>query len=518
MNQVCGGFGSLGCKAPFTGSGENGAESFLEAYHAACLQAGIEQSITGVPQGEQTIVEQQPVDLAEAARAYAAYSQAMQAAAEQASVAQAVAAATASANPTDTGDVPIDPDSAWHMSREAEKRAKEKEAERDYGPAKGKGKQKGKTQNRANPYDEEEWICSHCDFSNRPDNRFCGGCSATKSPKVAFPKPMGGRSAEADGGGQSVSDALFGGGKKKDAQQESGWTEPEKKADWTAAPLESQIELPDPDDLSIAEVLFAGRPPYQPAMPLVPLVTDQKWEEPFQEPSSMFSSPPVNAEPKPTTLTDVLFRGRAPNNPADDPMKAAASQAPQKTELKDVLFGGKKPTEKKPVEDAANLSSMMALQASMAAAAQATMPLPLPMEGPVDEYGQLTPSAVAILAAQYAATAPEQPDGKWMCTCGFLNGANNKVCGGKGPVGCKTERALGIVPQQRALQAAIDSDQDWICPCGFVNKAKNLKCGGLGAMGCKQMRPDLDTMEALAAQQQILAAVTQAQIQASGIG
>eukprot|EP00931_Biecheleriopsis_adriatica_P054209 TRINITY_DN3187_c0_g1_i1.p1 TRINITY_DN3187_c0_g1~~TRINITY_DN3187_c0_g1_i1.p1 ORF type:complete len:293 (+),score=44.72 TRINITY_DN3187_c0_g1_i1:55-933(+) len=57
--------------------------------------------------------------------------------------------------------------------------------------------------------------------------------------------------------------------------------------------------------------------------------------------------------------------------------------------------------------------------------------------------------------------------GEWQCPCGFTNKAVNEVCGGNGPMGCK-------------------SPKEWYCgKCGFMNKAMNEVCGGSGSLGCK---------------------------------
>jgi len=52
-------------------------------------------------------------------------------------------------------------------------------------------------------------------------------------------------------------------------------------------------------------------------------------------------------------------------------------------------------------------------------------------------------------AAPSGRRASGAPD--WLCSCGFINRANNEVCGGKGPMGCKLARSeveVGVEPQE----------------------------------------------------------------------
>lgn len=61
---------------------------------------------------------------------------------------------------------------------------------------------------------------------------------------------------------------------------------------------------------------------------------------------------------------------------------------------------------------------------------------------------------------------------EWVCgLCNFGNRPGNVVCGGNGPLGCKS----------------------WVCKsCGFTNKgeANNQVCGGNGRLGCKAPAPN----------------------------
>lgn len=73
----------------------------------------------------------------------------------------------------------------------------------------------------------------------------------------------------------------------------------------------------------------------------------------------------------------------------------------------------------------------------------------------------------------------------WKCACGFTNRDTNDICGGKGPMGCKTPKesaSLGTPGQQ------------WRCACGWKNRPQNHICGGAtGSMGCKAPRPADET-------------------------
>jgi len=129
---------------------------------------------------------------------------------------------------------------------------------------------------------------------------------------------------------------------------------------------------------------------------------------------------------------------------------------------------------------------------------------------------------------QNFSAARQQP---WECACGFSNKPLNQVCGGTGPMGCKSPKpgsegqqkgagklalgAYGLMatgaaeessygPQRRAKSSvtvyaspyakggaaavtgtvkAIEPGE-WLCRCGFRNKATNTQCGGTGNMGC----------------------------------
>lgn len=80
---------------------------------------------------------------------------------------------------------------------------------------------------------------------------------------------------------------------------------------------------------------------------------------------------------------------------------------------------------------------------------------------------------------------------QWACSsCGFNNRPSNEVCGGAGPLGCKTPKAAlggdvegGSGSFAGLLQMGVG---DWFCNCGFRNRASNDVCGGFsGTMGCK---------------------------------
>jgi len=100
--------------------------------------------------------------------------------------------------------------------------------------------------------------------------------------------------------------------------------------------------------------------------------------------------------------------------------------------------------------------------------------------------------------------------GEWACNaCGFANRAANDVCGGNGPMGCKTPRGGmsgkggkgGKMPMMMAqpVQSAFmqlfgkgggGAGGSWQCgQCGFSNKPQNEVCGGNGPMGCKAPAP-----------------------------
>eukprot|EP00928_Gymnodinium_smaydae_P072760 TRINITY_DN56058_c0_g1_i1.p1 TRINITY_DN56058_c0_g1~~TRINITY_DN56058_c0_g1_i1.p1 ORF type:complete len:328 (-),score=29.78 TRINITY_DN56058_c0_g1_i1:92-976(-) len=75
-------------------------------------------------------------------------------------------------------------------------------------------------------------------------------------------------------------------------------------------------------------------------------------------------------------------------------------------------------------------------------------------------------------------------DGRWTCECGFVNRSSNDMCGGAGPMGCKKTRSL-------ATSAAPNRNDLWVCKdCGFKNRSTNTVCGGAGPMGCKKEAPD----------------------------
>ncbi|CAJ1329261.1 unnamed protein product [Effrenium voratum] len=86
------------------------------------------------------------------------------------------------------------------------------------------------------------------------------------------------------------------------------------------------------------------------------------------------------------------------------------------------------------------------------------------------------------------------------CTsCGFRNKSTNEICGGNGPLGCKASKAtgraaspaldfnnlllaqMGLAPMPTQAPTA----GFWTCSCGFRNKATNHLCGGNGPLGCK---------------------------------
>lgn len=134
--------------------------------------------------------------------------------------------------------------------------------------------------------------------------------------------------------------------------------------------------------------------------------------------------------------------------------------------------------------------------------------------------------------------------GQWTCQCGFRNRDMNQVCGGNGPMGCKTPKpqgagaaGLGAVPAFQAMPSvsyapvrqgkggmvarttpygfggkglhplqsfdfglglpgvalgatpgvpsANKAFAVWTCRCGFSNRASNMVCGGGGNLGCK---------------------------------
>mmetsp|Transcript_23531 Transcript_23531/g.44391 ORF Transcript_23531/g.44391 Transcript_23531/m.44391 type:complete len:337 (-) Transcript_23531:48-1058(-) len=80
----------------------------------------------------------------------------------------------------------------------------------------------------------------------------------------------------------------------------------------------------------------------------------------------------------------------------------------------------------------------------------------------------------------------------WECACGFKNKPSNQVCGGLGPLGCKTPRPEGgMAPSWNfGSVAAVQGAQEWVCSvCGFRNKGMNKLCGGTGPMGCKTPKP-----------------------------
>lgn len=86
-------------------------------------------------------------------------------------------------------------------------------------------------------------------------------------------------------------------------------------------------------------------------------------------------------------------------------------------------------------------------------------------------------------ALRLAASAQWLP---WFCTCGFRNLATHEVCGGGGPMGCKTpwssQPGNGLASTQPRVE--------WMCDCGWRNRAVNEICGGgRDKMGCKAPRP-----------------------------
>jgi len=102
----------------------------------------------------------------------------------------------------------------------------------------------------------------------------------------------------------------------------------------------------------------------------------------------------------------------------------------------------------------------------------------------------------------------------WQCICGFSNKPQNQVCGGTGPMGCKSPKpgaeghlgAESYGPQRTARKGGtmfaspyakggamttspggtvkVMQPGEWACRCGFSNKANNTQCGGNGPMGC----------------------------------
>lgn len=127
----------------------------------------------------------------------------------------------------------------------------------------------------------------------------------------------------------------------------------------------------------------------------------------------------------------------------------------------------------------------------------------------VSQYADAYTGAAGYVPAAVA----DSSDGLWVCVCGFKNKPQNEVCGGTGPMGCKSPK-----PMQRTARAAVGGRPtyqpgrvtyqpaapvrqvhalaamsvaqaaptgDWVCAeCGFKNKANNTQCGGTGPLGC----------------------------------
>eukprot|EP00930_Biecheleria_cincta_P025550 TRINITY_DN1817_c0_g1_i1.p1 TRINITY_DN1817_c0_g1~~TRINITY_DN1817_c0_g1_i1.p1 ORF type:complete len:638 (+),score=76.53 TRINITY_DN1817_c0_g1_i1:270-1916(+) len=108
----------------------------------------------------------------------------------------------------------------------------------------------------------------------------------------------------------------------------------------------------------------------------------------------------------------------------------------------------------------------------------------------------------------------------WQCAgCGFTNVQANDVCGGGGRLGCKMPRPQRSFEQQTAakrsmckffLQGACTKGEGcdfahnvaelgvpWTCGmCTFVNVAANEVCGGSGRMGCKAPKQQSSQLQA----------------------
>jgi len=97
----------------------------------------------------------------------------------------------------------------------------------------------------------------------------------------------------------------------------------------------------------------------------------------------------------------------------------------------------------------------------------------------------------AVNAAKRARIHEPMADGgQWLCAaCGFKNRAQNDVCGGAGPMGCKSPRDDAGGDGGDFVEEAASDGGEWVCPCGFTNRAVNTVCGGVnGKLGCKAPR------------------------------
>lgn len=114
--------------------------------------------------------------------------------------------------------------------------------------------------------------------------------------------------------------------------------------------------------------------------------------------------------------------------------------------------------------------------------------------GELEEFAEFEDHLEEAIRSGFRAVGGEPP---WTCPhCDFQNKSTNSICGGHGPLGCKSPKGgFGAHALEELEELAPSPSGNWQCTsCGFMNRGSNQVCGGQGPMGCK-MPPGAEPSE-----------------------